>query len=54
MPKQDKKNELILDLIFDYECYLNDFDINELNEIVKSGYFTLREAREIKKGVYND
>jgi len=50
MRRKDEKNELILDLIFDYECYLNDFDIGELNEISKSGYFTLREAREIKKG----
>ena len=36
-------------LINDYEQYLSDFNISELREILKSGTFTLREARRLSE-----
>jgi len=38
-----KKDEIINALLQDYEDYLDDFSLKELNKIVKSGAFTLHE-----------
>jgi hypothetical protein len=40
------KDTIINALIQDYEEYLDDFNEEELNKIVNSGSFTLREAIE--------
>lgn len=42
-------DNLILDLVRDYEDYLGDFTYAELQEIARNGVFTLAEARgEVK------
>lgn len=47
MPKNIfTRNIMINTLIQDYEEYLDDFNEEELNKIVNSGGFTLREAKE--------
>ena len=40
---------LITSLLEDYADYLEDFDTEDLEFIVDSGYFTMREARKQHK-----
>jgi hypothetical protein len=41
------KDTMINALVKDYEDYLNDFTVDELQLIVGNGVFTLREAKII-------
>ena len=39
------KEEMIDELVEDYQCYLLDMTVPELKKIIKNSVFTLREAR---------
>ena len=45
----DERDNLIDNLLMDYEDYLRDFKLEEIKEIINSGHFTLREARDEKQ-----